>query len=60
MMVGAGACSIGAEMSGSANGVKGARGIGSSGGVISWSVSGLRSISGSSWGSRLDGVWYCW
>ena len=51
MMVGAGACSIGEGMSGSANGVKGARGIGSSDGVISWSVSGLRSMSGSSWGS---------
>ena len=48
MMVGAGACSIGAGMSGSANGVKGARGMGSSGGVISWSVSRLRSMSGSS------------
>ena len=50
MMVGAGSCSIGAGMSGSAKGVNGAREMGLSGGVILWSVSGLRSMSGSSSG----------
>ena len=50
MMVGAGLYSIGAGMSGSANGISGASGEGSSGGVILWLVSGLRLMSGSSSG----------
>ena len=50
MMVGAGLCSIGAGTCGSTNGVSGVRGMGSSGGVILWSVSGLRLMSSSSSG----------
>ena len=47
MMVGAGSYSIGTGMSGSANGISGASGEGLSGGVILWSVLGLRSMSSS-------------